>query len=551
MGLIGGGDVFESKQTPYNADQLDMILNGAYITDSLDLRTGVYSSSVPWGQNDDIALFTGALAGKQYYHVGHSVADLVTQVGNTQVEHKTVLGAHIDEHTTAELGALRAYVRGYATQFDKKLTGDLIGNTLVKGPWYGAVQKLGTSLSSALLTNMTAGAAAFTPAAIPSGNAFNFTTLKAALNVDSGGAATTLSGSLLDLLNAKTITYISGVETFDDFMKLFSAPVGDNGFLKVYDAIFGTAYDIGSMPSTTITAAPTFTQADAVPSAPTVASPTLVTVTDALTAAKAAMWEELQTKYNNNVAEIRASIFGSRGMRPTNFDDVIAEKQDDRDKAYRAYLAQLDLEQSKMNADYADKHEDRLQAHDMAEGDFVLKTHGLKQSRDAQLLQYVDFKIRQNIEQADLIVKAALDWEQAKSANAGIRVDVVKALYDAVAGWMHAKGMILSNSGPVAATIGSALDAEMADSKFTREYYLKAESERYQLISAAASSFAGQAELEWKSMQQNIEHLRNVMSVFGVSQGQAQNKSPFDNANAGLGTVAGIASAVVGIASVL
>lgn len=556
---MDASQLFESVSRPYNDEDMDMILNGVYVTTAENLQSVVkdgdgniiatHFAAVAFGQDD---YYNNNQPGDQFFHSAHAIADIVTAVPGIGWEHLGAVDAHLDDHGLVEFGVLRAAVRSYAIKFvlpaEVGVNENDYGVTYVKGPWWKAARKIAPNLTPSLLSNIVDGATVFAP-----GSAFGIDVLRDKVHFDlaadivtPGTADTALAGTLLDLLNAKTITYIQEVADFADFMALFSAPVDSEGFLKVYDAIFGTVYDLGTAPATGITAAPAFAPV-AAPSAPTITGPTLVTVTDALAAAKAAKLAELQTQYNNNVAELRSTLFGSRGMRSTNFDDVIAALQVERDKQYIAYCAELDLNQAKMNADYEDKHEDRIQAHDIAEGEFVMKQHQLVQSRDAQLLQYVDYQIRQNIEQANLIVKAAIDWESAKAMNAGIRVSIIKAMYDAVAAWMHAKGMMLSNAGPVASTIDSALNAEIKDSQFTRSFYLDAEKTRYELINAIAASYAGQADLEMKSIMQNIEVLRQVMSVFGVQTGVSESKSPFDNAMTGVGTAMSVISGIIGI----
>ena len=236
---------------------------------------------------------------------------------------------------------------------------------------------------------------------------------------------------LADLLNAKTVTYISEVEDLDDFLGILSALVGAGPtFANIYTAVAnGADFDIDVITAGTVTLpASTFTPTS-LPSTPTistiaqteivldldaaivlnlpgdlptVSAPTQVTLTDETAAAIAAFTVAVNERFDLREAELISGKVGTRYTSADTLETQIAGLVREREREIATYTAELDLNKMNKNADMEVEYERQKIEVAKLNGEFSIRYDQLEQSYDGVLIAFNQLKLAKEQANAEL-----------------------------------------------------------------------------------------------------------------------------------------------------
>ena len=343
-----------------------------------------------------------------------------------------------------------------------------------------------------------------------------------------------------DLLNEKTVEYLSSFDTYEDFLGLFTLPSSDMGWAKIYAAIGGPALDIETILAGTVTQPATFT-----PAIPVITDPALVTVEAAIAAAIAAYDVDRQAKCDEEEGILGQTLLGTRSMISGAADVAIVSLRNARDRDIQQYTAQLNIDRVNKNADLSVEYQRQLIDVRRFNGDFVVRAGD-------QTLQDHDQRLRGSIAQVQADLDAARSNEQAKTDHLRARVDLARSMFDAVGAWERNRAIILTNAGPMADMIKAGMMTDMGESQFQREYFLKHEEGRFMNAIRISGAYAADAELRDRAVKYNMMTIREAMAAQGVAYaGSERNPSKFENLMQGLGLAFSGAGSVANIIAAL
>ena len=511
-----GGDYWASGDSPFQGEAIGLLLGGAYYdgTDEQIKKT------------DDTA--------------GYSIADQVTKLTNPA--NKWVVGK---ENVAIDFGILREVAKIMQRVTSPDADGGMGNQKLNSGPWrYGEMKSkeaydwlrsnwigwrgISVGHPTGLTMQSVTGMTATQIAAVQS-------PLKTSDSGISGSVGELIDGLVDKLVNNTEVWGTGDVDTVDHMMGQVGS-VSSGHYKTIYDVVAASL----SLPAVT---APTIAFTSFLWSAPTVtiSAPTEVSVADIVDDAVEAATALNDARVAEEEANLRAALLSANALAPSGFFVALELLGARSTAAMLDYDKSLRAEQVRTVTEAKLRHQQDLLDRDKAQADANLALVNAQN-------QWNDTNVRAGLGKGEVELSAKQAALEGDLAQLRVRADVVKLVYDTVISWMQAKGMIISNAGPLASVINSAAELGVKSATADREAWAQWIDRRSGMVERIASGYEGVAQLKWKALLQNIMALKEGVSAFQGIGGVEHMPSGFEKTmqpiSAGLGVAATIGNLV-------
>ena len=273
-------------------------------------------------------------------------------------------------------------------------------------------------------------------------------------------------------------------------------------------------------------------------SAGTIAEPSSVTVADNIDDAVAAYTALAETRFAQDEARLRASLFSTRAMMSTAFDNAMAILSANKNAQITDFEKQARMEQAKMQAQADMEHVKNLMEREARNEQFALDAFRANIDADAKEAEINLAGMRTVVEanlKKDEIVASI--YNSVVSARAG----VLGQIYAFINTGASASASLVSNWVSANLQASSAKTAAHIDKWRTH----------YEIRERVSNAQFNLAELRWKAQIQRLMIMKEAISAFQPGMGGTVENHPsgFQKVESGIGLLAGIAS--TGIQSAL
>ena len=505
-----GGDYWQSGDQPFQGEAIGLMLGGAYYdgTDSQIKKT------------DDTA--------------GFSIADLTSQTTDPRTKWDNGKNAAID------FGILREVAKSIQKTSSVDADGGMGNQKILSGPWrYGEMKGkesydwlrgnwigwrgMGIGAPLGLTMQSITGLTKSQADAVQS-------PLKTSSSGLSGSIGELIDGMVDKLVNNTEIWGTGEVDSLDEMM----------GQLSHYSDLYAEIAAGLGLPAVT---APTIAFTSFLWAAPTVtiATPTEVSVEDIVDDAVEAATSLHEERVAAEEANLRASLLAANALAPTGFYVALEMLGARSAAAMLDYDKSLRNEQVRTKTQAALEHKRNLLERDKAQAGANVAVVNAQN-------QWNDTNVRAGLGKGDVELRAKQAALEGDLAALRVRADVLKVVYDTVIAWMQAKGMIISNAGPLASVISNGAELGVKSAAMDRDAWTGWIERRSGLVERIASGYEGVAQLKWKALLQNIMVLKEGVSAFQGIGGVEHMPSGFEKTtqpiSAGLGVAATIGNLV-------
>lgn len=354
----------------------------------------------------------------------------------------------------------------------------------------------------------------------------------AEIGAPSAATAVTSIDDMVDYLINNTEIWGSGeVDTVDHMMGQVGS-VSSGQYKTLYDIIAASL----SLPAVT---APTIAFTSFLWAAPTVtiSAPTEVVVDDLVDDAVEAATDLNDARVAVEEGNLRASLLAANALAPSGFYVALELLGARSTAAMLDYDKSLRAEQIRTVTEAKLRHKQNLLDRDKAQADANIAVANAQN-------QWNDTNVRAGLGKGEVELRAKQAALEGDLAQLRIRSEVIKVIYDTVISWMQAKGMIISNAGPLASVINNGADLAVKASIADREAWTSWAGAQVDIATKLSAGYEGVSQLKWKSMLQNMMVIKEGVSAYQGIGGVEHMPSGFEKVTQPVSAALGVASTI-------